>query len=353
MASAKAKPIRVVALTYQGVALARRICRELPGARCWLPEAQGPEAGDRSFSRVSQVFEQAFGQGEDLVCLMAAGIVVRGIAPFLQGKASDPAVVVVDEAGRFAISLLSGHLGGANDLARRVSQILGATPVITTATDVRGLPALDVAAARLGLAIENLPGVRQIHLALLGGQAVRVVDPQGYLAALVAENPGLFIEEPDVDLALAAANRPTVYVGCQERPWPPGWLILRPRSLVAGVGCHKGTPGQEIYRFIKETFQQHQLSLLSLKALATIAQKKEEPGLKEAAERLGVELIGFSASQLKEIAVPHPSPQVARHLGVASVSEAAALKAGGQELIVPKCKSANVTVAVARVISPR
>jgi cobalt-precorrin 5A hydrolase len=353
MASAPAKPIRVVALTHQGAALARRICPELPGARCWLPEAQEKEPGDRSFRRVSQVFEQAFALGEDLVCVMAAGIVVRGIAPFLKGKDSDPAVVVVDEAGQFAISLLSGHLGGANDLARRLALILGATPVITTATDVRGLPALDVAAARLGLAIENLPGVRQIHLALLGGQAVRVVDPQGYLAALVAENPGLLVQEAEVDLALAAAPRPTVYVGCQERPWPPGWLILRPRNLVAGVGCHKGTPGEEIYRFIKETFQQHQLSLLSLRALATIAAKKEEPGLKEAAERLGVELVWFSAPELQEMTVPHPSPQVVRHLGVASVSEAAALRAGGQELIVPKCKSANVTVAVARVISPR
>ncbi len=347
MDSAPARPIKVVALTPQGAVLARRICQGLAGARCWLPQSRA-QAGDRPFADLPAVFREAFERRESLVCVMAAGIVVRGIAPYLKGKDADPAVVVVDEAGRYAISLVSGHLGGANELARRVAQILKATPVITTATDVQGLPALDLAAARLGLAIENLPGVREIQMALLSGQVIRVVDPQGYLAAVVAENPKWFIQETDLDPALGQEG-PTVYVGFRERPWPPEWLILRPRNLVAGIGCHKDTPGEEICQFLKDTFQQKQLSLLSLKALATIAAKKEEPGLIEAAGRLGVELVWFTAEELQEVAVPHPSPHAARHLGVDSVSEAAALKAGGVELIVPKCKAANVTLAVARV----
>jgi cobalt-precorrin 5A hydrolase len=346
---APARPIRVVALTPQGAALARRLCRRLPGTECWLPAAQAQDAGDLAFDRLSGVFQEAFEKRENLVCIMAAGIVVRSLAPHLKGKAVDPAVVVVDEAGRFAISLASGHLGGANDLARRVAEILGATPVITTATDVHGLPALDVAAARLGLGIENLAGVREIHLALLRGQAVRLIDPQGYLAEMAGENPGLFIPENNLDAALETEN-PTVYVGYKERAWPPGWLILRPQNLVAGVGCHRGASGEEIYAFIKKTFQEQQLSLLSLKALATIAAKKEEPGLREAAGRLGVKLLWFTAPDLQKITVPHPSPQVARHLGVASVAEAAALKAGGVELLVPKLKAPNATIAVARVI---
>ena len=116
---------------------------------------------------------------------MAAGIVVRGIAPHLRGKNLDPAVVVVDEAGQFAISLLSGHLGGANELAREVAQILQATPVITTASDVQGLPALDLAAVRAGLAIENPVAVRSVQMALLSGLSLHLVDPDGYLAELV------------------------------------------------------------------------------------------------------------------------------------------------------------------------
>jgi cobalt-precorrin 5A hydrolase len=297
---------------------------------------------------LSQVFQEAFRARESLVCIMAAGIVVRGIAPFLRSKDLDPPVVVVDEGGQFAVSLLSGHLGGANDLARQVARVLGGTPVITTASDVHGLPSLDSLAVRLGLTIENLAGVRGVQMALLAGRPLRVVDPDGYLSETLVQYPRLFTREPDLEAALMA-GRPTVYVGFREGPWPEWWLVLRPRNLVAGVGCHKDTPAEEIIDFIKTTFRDERLSLLSLKALATIEVKKAEPGLVEAARSLGVELIWFTAEDLEEITVPHPSKQVARHLGVESVSEAAALKAGGVELIVPKRKSANVTLAVARV----
>ncbi|MGA9754536.1 MAG: cobalamin biosynthesis protein [Desulfobaccales bacterium] len=346
--ASKTRPIKILALTPAGAALARRLARGIKEAQCWLPAAQAREPGDQAFSRLSEAFREAFAQGDNLVCIMAAGIVVRGSAPFLKGKDTDPGVVVVDEAGRFAISLLSGHLGGANELARKVARILGGTPVITTATDVQGLPALDVLAVEHGLTIENLPEVRTISMALLEGRPIRVVDPDNYLADMVSAYPERFAPEPDLDLALHAPG-PTVYVGFRERPWPPEWLRLRPRNLVAGMGCHKGTPGDELIEFIKQSFQQAGLSLLSLRALATIEAKKEEPGLRMAARSLGVKFLWFTATELQEIPVPTPSPRVARHMKVASVSEAAALKAGGVELIVPKRKAANATLAVARV----
>ncbi|MGA8571136.1 MAG: cobalt-precorrin 5A hydrolase [Desulfobaccales bacterium] len=348
MDSGPARPIKILALTPRGAVLARRLCRSLPGAQCWLSQAQAGEAGDLVFVSLSQALGEAFARGENLVCVMAVGIVVRSIAPFLKSKAADPAVVVVDEAGQFAISLLSGHLGGANDLARQVAKALGGMPVITTATDVQGLPALDLLAVEHGLAIENLPEVRVISMALLEGRPVRVVDPQGYLAEMVAANPERFTSESDLDRALNNLV-PAVYVGFRERPWPEGWLRLRPRNLVVGMGCHKGTPEKELIDFIEYTFQQEGLSLLSLKALATIEAKKEEPGLRMAARSLGVEFLWFTAQELEAMPAPHPSPQVARHMGVVSVSEAAALKAGGLELIVPKRKAANATLAVARV----
>jgi cobalt-precorrin 5A hydrolase len=347
MVSATAHPIRVAALTPGGAALARKLCGLLPGARCWLPRSLAGET-EAGFDRVAEVFEEAFRTREDLVCIMAAGILVRGIAPYLQGKDLDPAVIVVDEAGAFAISLLSGHLGGANDLARRVARLLAATPVITTATDVQGLPALDQIAAERGFAIENLAAVRPVHLALLSGQPVLLLDPHGYLADLAAARPGLFqlINEPDLTPIPAG---PGVYVGFRERSLPPDWLILRPKNLVAGLGCHRGTPAQELIDFIKRTFQQESISLLCLKALATIEARCDEPGLLEAARSLGVEFTWFTAAELQNLKVPNPSPHAARHLGVASVSEAAALKAGGAELIVPKRKDPNATLAVARV----
>lgn len=349
MGTAAARPIRVLALTPQGAALAREICRGLAGAQCWLPRAQARDApGITTFENLAGVFQEAFERRENLVCVMAAGIVVRQIAPYLQGKDQDPAVVVVDEAGQFAISLLSGHLGGANTLAREVARIIKGTPVITTASDVQGLPALDALAAERGLGIENLDAVRQVQMALLSVQPVRLVDPDGFLADLLKEHSGLFLSENDLDAALAGEG-PGVYVGFRERAWPEGWLILRPRNLVAGMGCHKGTPVAEILDFLQNVFRQEGLALASLKALATIEAKKEEPGLRQAAARLGVEFIWFTKEELEGITVPHPSPQVQRHLGVVSVSEAAAQKAGGGELILPKVKGANATLAVARV----
>jgi cobalt-precorrin 5A hydrolase len=343
-----APPIKILALTSKGAALARRLSLGLPGASSWLPQAQAGEPGDLTFFRLAEAFREAFEQGDNLVCVMAAGIVVRGIAPYLKGKDTDPAVVVVDEAGQFAVSLLSGHLGGANELARRVAKVLGGAAVITTATDVQGLPALDVLAVEHGLTIENLPEVRMISMALLEGRPVRLVDPEGFLSGELSAYPELFSVEPDLDRALSGPG-PAVYVGFRERDWPPEWLRLRPRNLVAGMGCHKGTPAEELVEFIKQTFKQEGLSLLSLQALATIEAKKEEPGLRMAARSLGVEFLWFTATELKDIPVPNPSPRVARHMQVASVSEAAALKAGGAELIVTKQKSPNATLAVARV----
>ena len=157
-----ARPIKILALTPRARPWPGGSPGPCPGAVSWLPAGPAGSRGTRAFTAWPRSSREAFARGDNLVCIMAAGIVVRGIAPICKGKDRDPAVVVVDEAGSFAISLLSGHLGGANELARRVAKVLGGTPVITTATDVQGLPALDMLAAEHGLTIENLAGVRTI-----------------------------------------------------------------------------------------------------------------------------------------------------------------------------------------------
>ncbi len=350
MGSVPETAIRVVALTRRGASLARKISRDLAGAQCWLARTQaGGNPQEQTFDRVATVFGEAFQRGEDLVAVMAAGIVVRSIAPHLRGKTRDPAVVVVDEAGKFAISLLSGHQGGANRLARQVAQIIKGTPVITTASDLQGLPALDLAALSAGLTIENPSALSQVQMSLLSGVVLRLVDPDGFLAELAEEYPGArVIWETDLDTALAG-GWPGVYAGFRERAWPQAWLVLRPKNLVAGVGCHPGASADEILRFLRDSFRKERLSLASLKALASIEARKEEAGLIEAAARLGVEFIWFSKEELQSVPVPNPSPQVIRLVGVVSVAEAAALKAGGRELILTKRKRGNLTLAVARV----
>jgi cobalt-precorrin 5A hydrolase len=350
MMIARPLEVRIVALTPDGAALGQRLCQEMDGATLWLPAKLRPNYPDSQlFESLKTVFEKAFEDKCPLVGIMATGIAVRQVAPLLQGKDKDPAVVIMDERGRFAISLLSGHLGGANDLARRVGNLMGARPVITTATDVQGVPALDSMAARLGLGIENLGTVKFIHMALLKGQKVRLVDSGGYLREELAEYKTLFETGPE-DPEYLIQPGPAVYVGCREYQWQEGWLRLRPKILMAGMGCNRGTPVEEILELVKHTFVRFNLSLHSLHTLATIAAKKTEKGLTAAALRLGVDFLWFSKEELEHIPVPNPSATVQRHMGVASVCEAAALKAAGAgTLLVPKQKTANVTLAVAQV----
>jgi cobalt-precorrin 5A hydrolase len=349
MTAHPAAGVRIVALTPAGAALGRRLYEKLDGARLWLPAKLQPDYPRAvPFDSLRDVFNEAFENKGSLIGIMATGIAVRHLAPLLKGKETDPAVVIMDELGRFAISLLSGHLGGANDLARRVADLMGATPVITTATDVQGLPAMDCLAAGLGLAIENLGMVKVIQMAWLNGEKVRVVDPAGFLRGELAgyrERIEMQPEQPE----FLEQRGPAVYVGTKDYQWPEGWLRLRPKTLMAGMGCNKGTRTEEILEHLKNTFKRFNLSLLSLHTVATIAAKQEEKGLKAAARHLGVNFIWYANEELEQIPVPNPSAMVRRHMGIASVCEAAALKAAGAtHLLVPKQKTANVTLAVAQ-----
>ena len=350
------KRVRIVALTPRGSETAYAIGRELEGSVCFIPARYADRFDTvRKFDRFSDVVEEAFRLGEDLVCVMAAGIVVRTIAPYLKTKTTDPAVVVVDELGRYAISLLSGHLGGANALARKAAAITGGEAVITTATDTQGLPAFDVIAGKSGLVIEDMDALRRIHMALLESIPVHVVDPEERLSESLEPYFGEILIRSTVREAehLEEAGTPVVYVGGEEGKWPNSRLRLRPRELVAGVGCNSGTSSAEILGLIRDTFDKERLAVAGLRAVACIDAKRNEPGILEAAKQLGVECLWFTAKELGEVTVPNPSEVVEKHMGVRSVSEAAALKgANATTLLVEKRKSTNATLAVARAVSP-
>ncbi len=353
MDSGPVKAVDVAALTERGARLARRIAQGLARpARLRLPERiAAMEPGALPFTRLAEAARDAFHESRDLVCVMACGIVVRGISHLLQGKDRDPAVVVLDEEGRFAVSLLSGHMGGANLLAREVASITGGTPVITTATDTRGLPAFDILAQETGCRIENLAAVRSIHSALLEGRTVQVVDPVGVLCPRLAAHQDLFAFFDEIPEG-GTGSQPTVYAGESPKHLPSDWLVLRPRTLVLGIGCNRGTGAQEILDLIHEVLDEADLSPLSVSLLASVSEKQDEPGILEAAQGLHAEIMWFPAVTLTAMSVPNPSETVRRHLGTPSVAEAAALAASrASRLLVPKRKAKNVTMAVARLCS--
>lgn len=339
----------ITALTEQGARLALQIKKHLEGSRCFLPERLDyMDASAEYFKKFQEIAEKAFSNKKNLVCVMAAGIVVRTIAPLMQGKDVDPAVVVMDEKGKFVISLLSGHLGGANELAVRVAAITGGTPVITTATDVNDLPAIDLWAKKRGLAIENLSAIREINLAFLEKRVVGLIDLDGRFAPELKILKGARINEVNIDRVYQWKG-PGIYIGCETLTPGAGWLILRPRSLVLGIGCNRGTTALEILEFIHGTMKAHHLSPKCIGLMATIDAKKDETGLIRAANELGVEIKWFTVEELRKITVPNPSETVIHHMGTPSVCEAAAIKAAGSgKLLLPKKKSPNVTLAVAK-----
>ncbi|WP_432041235.1 precorrin-3B C(17)-methyltransferase [Streptomyces cadmiisoli] len=275
---------------------------------------------------VGDAVRAAFAECGQLVCFLATGAVVRLVAPLLTDKGSDPGVVCVDESGRFAVSLVGGHGGGANDLAREVGEVLGASPVVTTATDSAGVPGLDT----LGLPVEG--AVPAVSRALLDGEPV----------ALDAEVPWPL---PPLPVAPRGAYRIRLtdrVVDLSERE-----VVLRPPSLVVGVGASRNAPVDEVLGLVESTLREAGLSPRSIAELATVDAKADEPGIVAAADRLGVPLVTHPAEELARVAVPNPSDAPLAAVGTPSVAEASALVRGG-ELLVPKRKSAMVTCAVAR-----
>jgi cobalt-precorrin 5A hydrolase/precorrin-3B C17-methyltransferase len=280
---------------------------------------------------VREAVTAAFAECEQLVCFLATGAAVRLIAPLLADKTTDPGVVCVDEAHRYAVALLGGHGGGANALAAAVSEVLGTAPVITTATDAVDAYGLDM----LGLPVEG--AIAAVSRAMLDG------EPVAMRADAVWPLPAL---PPNVGEAGEAEIRVTdLVVPAGERT-----AVLRPASLVVGVGGSRGVAAEEVLGLVREALEAAGLSARSVAALATVEAKADEAGIVAAAERLNVPLLTYAAGTLAGIEVPNPSAAPLAAVGTPSVAEAAALAAAGQggELVVQKRKSAMATAAVAR-----
>ena len=262
---------------------------------------------------VMQWTRERFYAADALLFIGACGIAVRAIAPLIRDKATDPAVVVMDEMGRHVIPILSGHMGGANDLALLIAQKTGAAPVITTATDVRGIPAIDSWAMAHDCAIQNPSAIKAVSAAALDGQRI-----------------GVAITEREI-----------------EPPFP-ATLFLRPRTLSLGVGCKKGIDPDLFEKTALAFLCRCGVSLLAVKSLATIDLKKEEPALTRFCRKYRLPLQAYPASALKKVpGIFAHSDFVERTVGVDNVCERAAVKASGGVLLAGKTAAAGVTLALA------
>ncbi len=362
MAGSEAQPAAIIAITRNGVLQASRLREGLAGSRLYVPARIAryvPDGQAQVFEGpVSAVLAEVFRRHRQIVLFVALGAAVRLLAPLVRDKRTDPAVVVVDEAGRYAISALSGHLGGANDLARRTASILGAEPVITTATDVLGTISPDLIGREYGWAIENEGVLTQASAALINGEVVGLFQdagerdwwPAGHQwpgNLQVFDNLESLADSPCA-AALVMTDR---LLGKEYGPLLGKSVVYRPKSLVAGVGCDRGVAEEEIEQAVLSVLQEHSLAIRSLRNLATIDIKSSEEGLLGFAQTYRLPLAYFSAEQLNAVeAVANPSDTVLRIVGTKGVCEPAALlSAGTEKLLVPKQKVGRVTVAVARI----
>ena len=335
--------IAFYSLTRRGLDLAQGLADEL-GGTVYALRRHAEDTGAHPFDSLPELVNETFDRHPSHVFVAAAGIVVRCIAPHLRDKAHDPAVVCLDQEGRFAVSLLSGHLGGGNDLAVRCAAALGGQAVITTATDGAGLPSLDVLAAERDMAIGNPGRVKTVNGALLDNRPVQVFDPAGAL--------GLAGDDRFVEVFGPGGwktGEPGVWVSVHDDCPDSDALWLFPRVLMLGVGCRLGVKKEEILSHIRTVFDDLGFSMDAIGGLATVEAKRGEAGLLEAAADLGVKPIFYSTEKLEAVSVPNPSGAVFARMGVSSVCEAAALLlSDGGELLVEKVKTPTVTLAVAR-----
>ncbi|MBI5026825.1 MAG: cobalt-precorrin 5A hydrolase [Nitrospirae bacterium] len=325
-------------ITNNGLNLAQRL-------RGLYPEAQIVKFKSETVSNIWNVCN-------NFVFIMATGIVVRTIAHLIKDKKTDPAVVVMDEKGEFAISLLSGHLGGANEIANEIAKFLGGEPVITAASDVNSMTSIDLWARENNLIIEDWELVPQIGTLLLNNDALRVYieeKTEDRTQNIDIKLPEEFLKVSDPQFAdVLITNKKEI--GLNVIPAQAGiyQLYLRPKNLVVGIGCNSGTSANEIEDSVKNTLEKNNLSFLSIHSIATIDKKGNEPGLIAFAKKYSFEINTFTPDQLNTVKGILKSEAAFKATGVNAVAEPAALLASRTDkLIIPKQKTGNVTVAVA------
>lgn len=335
----------IVSFTEHGAVLAQKLKNGL-GAQsilcdAWLKKsgAEPPEGVEPLKGALREWTKEQFEQKDVLIFIGAAGIAVRSIAPFVKSKKTDPAVIVVDEQGKHAISLLSGHIGGANAMTLLTAELLGAEPVITTATDLNGKFAVDAFAARRDLYMDSMQYAKEIASELVAGKRIGMNSAYPVF--------GHVPEELDRESGQQLGFTIDIY---KKEPFERT-LHLVPKLVVLGIGCKKGMNAEHIRDVVMQVLEEHGIFKESVRTIASIDLKKDESGILALAESLKVPFITYTSEELKQVESEDgftESAFVKSIAGVGNVCERAALKgADVKKLLIRKTACDGVTVAAA------
>lgn len=357
--------LAVFALTEAGVCLAQKIfitdqedsVDMYVSARLFSALSRKKQQNVQCFPRIAKALQEAFSIYDALVCIMATGIVVRSLAPLLQNKMQDPAVIVFDEQGKHGISLLSGHVGGANALTRRLCAMVGADPVITTATDSEGKLAPDSIAEKLAWRPYPKGQILAVNRAILQGKSVLWQIDARLNLALYYRRKLLELGQKVVIGAKIpeAETKPLVITVTSQQnlnKLVPDRLYMLPRRLIAGVGCRKNVSAELIQQALEQATASIGTLVERISVLATTTHKAQEQGLLMTAKQLNIPLHCFDNETMQAKIEQYHLPQsdfVRKTLGIGNVCEAAAYAeagAAGGRLALPKTKYEKVTVAL-------
>jgi len=365
------KPLAVYAITKHGLEVGKKLYEQVPGSDFFVSEklfSSAPQGAQKLGLPMGPTLEKTFKAYDCHVFVISVGAVVRMIAPLMENKKVDPAVICVDDNAQFVIPVLSGHVGRGNEFSNRFSKILNALPIITTASDVRGTLTVDILGRELGWTLDDPDrNVTRGCAAVVNQQPVLIVQEAGEPNFWPLDQPlppgvtyansfeGINPEFYEIILAITDRDIESLYPEIYERA-----VTYRPKTLVLGLGCDSNTPFELVEHGIKMNLQKACLSLASVKSIASVSKKAEEPAFLQLKEKYNWEFKIFSPEELDAVeGILNPSETVRQFVGTRGVSEPAALLAAGtQSLLVPKqiYKEPEIprsmTVAVARILYP-
>ena len=347
--------ISIIAITKNGIKMAKELKEKFPSWQVYAPDKFSDHNTKISWytdSTTTKIME-LFKSNDALICLFSLGAVVRLISPHLKDKKTDPAVIVIDDKAQFVISALSGHLGGANQLTNDIASQLGATPVITTAADVNKTIPVDLVGKDLGWKIDDDSNITKISAFMVNAEKIAVYQTCGTRNWWQNKMPENVSTYPTLGELKKSQSKGYLIISDEQVDDDEileNAVIYRPPSLVIGIGLHWDTTKEKIMEGLDASLKKFNLNKKSVARIASIKKEKDVIGLDDFAEEMNVPLELYDRDELALIKTPNPSKMVEGYEGTASVSEAAAIKSSGGNLIVEKQKfPPDLTIAIARI----
>ncbi|MAY23946.1 MAG: precorrin-3B C(17)-methyltransferase [Thaumarchaeota archaeon] len=347
--------VSVLAITKNGVKIGEELKEKFPDWEIYVPEKFSDERTKIKWysEPTSEKIIELFKNSNALICIFSLGAIIRLIAPYLKGKKIDPAVIAIDDKTKFVISVLSGHIGGANELTQEIAEKLGSMPVITTAADVNKTISVDLVGRKFGWKIDDDFTVTKISAHMVNEERIGIFQEAGERNWFKELPKNVSIYENLEDLKKSNSKAHLIISDkIIEEELAKESVIYRPPSLVIGIGLHWDTSKETIKIGIEGCLKKFNLSSKSIAKLVSIKKPQDVQGLIELGIEMGIPVEYINREELAQISAPNPSETVKRFEGTASVSEAAAIKVSKGELIVEKQKfPPNLTIAIARILN--